>query len=92
MNKSLLIIACFVLLGCDRDGKMAEIYHDGKLAATTQCNDRVWVKQTPDTLDVYVQHYAPTWVGGFAWNNIEQYTYVNDSKYSVNVKPCLYED
>ena len=77
MNKMLLIIACFVLLGCERDGKMAEIYHNGKLAVTTQCNDRVLLKQTPDTLEVYIQHYAAALVGDIAWNNIEQYAYVN---------------
>ena len=92
MKKLLLIIACLVLFGCHVEGKMADIYHDGKLVATTQCNDRVWVRQTPDTLEVHVQHYAPTWSGGFAWNSIEQYTYENDRKYNVDVKPCFYKD
>lgn len=91
MKKIILLFACLILFGCDRDGNMADIYHDGKLVATTQCNDRVWVRQTLDTLEVYVQHDTQGWVG-FVWDNIEQYTYVNDSKYNVTVKPCFYKD
>jgi hypothetical protein len=87
MKKTILVIACLALLGCERDGQMATIFREGNVVTDTQCDKMVNVLQTPDSLIVQVMHDY-----GWVLSDIAKFAYKNGMEYRVVVKGCTYKD
>jgi len=78
-----LLICIIGLTGCKSKGFQGWIYHDKDLITKTVCDDELFIRLRPDTIEVKsaYQSYG-------VWSYKEVYTYVNDGHYRIERKEC----
>lgn len=80
----LLSFIAGLISGCDQKGFQAWIYHDKELITKTVCDEDVFIRLQPDTIEVKSAYYSYG-----LWRHKEVYTYVNDGKYHIERKECV---
>ena len=78
-----LVCVVGMLSGCKSKGYQGLIYHENELIARTQCDDELFLKVSPDLIEVKSSYNSY----GAYWDK-EVYTYKNDGKYRIEKKEC----